>query len=133
MNEPSASNPNGSSVWRGLARRRLLLLPESLWFLAVSVGDVVLTYLLLATTGHEDSPFRVGESNPVAGYILDHWGVRRLIYFKFATVALVIAIAEFVEAKKPKVGHAILRFGTLVVGCVVVYSLILWSLSRPVS
>lgn len=111
----------------------MLLLPESLWFIAASVADILLTSVLLMATVDEHAPFRVREGNPVAGYILDHWGLERLVYFKLGMTAVVIAIAEVVATKRQDLGRRILRFGTIVVGAVVAYSLVLLLLSQRVS
>ncbi len=40
------------------------------------------------------------ESNPVARYFLNHWGVKGLIYFKMAVVAFVCVIAQIVATRR---------------------------------
>lgn len=63
------------------------------------------------------------ESNPVARYFLDHWGVKGLLYFKMAVVAFVCVIAQIVATKREASGRFLLIVGTIVVSAVVIYSL----------
>ncbi|HMP17502.1 MAG TPA: DUF5658 family protein, partial [Gemmatales bacterium] len=57
----------------------------------VSIGDLGMTYFLLSY----DSQFY--ESNPIANWFFEHWNIAGMTFFKFAVVAFVIIIAEFVE------------------------------------
>lgn len=91
-------------------------------FLLVSALDVFMTFILLY-----DGQFE--ESNPVARYFLDRWGLAGMIYFKFALAALVCCISQIVARKKPHLARFVLQFGTVVVACVVLYSL--WLFLQP--
>jgi len=118
--------PKGSeSVWTLLLRRPLPLQRESALFLLVSALDVFMTYLLLRTSAEDMGGPRFYESNPVPGYFLDSWGLRGVICFKFAMVAVVEVIAQIVALKQVETARRLLEFGTLIVGGVVVYSLML--------
>jgi hypothetical protein len=62
----------------------------------------------------------------VADYFFAHWGMRGMIYFKMAMTAFVCVISQFVALKKPGHGEFILKAGTLIVGGVVIYSLVMF-------
>ena len=75
-----------------------------------------MTYLLL-NLGN----FR--ESNALANFFLERFGMNGMIFFKFAIVAFVCVIAQIVATQKIKLARWLLNFGTLLVGLVVIYSL----------
>lgn len=85
-------------------------------FVLVSVLDFVATYILLHHGG-----FR--ESNPLALYFLHHWGPRGMLYFKGVMTGVVCVISQIVAVHKPETAQRLLQFGTLVVACVVIYSI----------
>ncbi len=114
-----------NSPFAVLFRRELPLQRESSLFLLVSALDVFMTYLLLAHSGEEGGGPRFYESNPVARTFMFYWGVRGLVYFKFAMVAVVEVIAQIVALKRVETARRLLEFGTVVVGGVVIYSLTL--------
>ena len=105
--------------WRSLLRvgglRR-----ETLRYVLVSVLDLFMTYILLAQKG-----MHFIESNPVAGRFFADYGLKGMVYFKFAMVALVCVIAQIVVRRRPLVAKWLLNWATLVVAGVVVYSLML--------
>ena len=92
---------------------------ESLLFVLVSAMDVFMTYILLSQSG---SVVFV-ESNPVARFFIAEWGPKGMIYFKFAMVAFVCVLAQFIARRKPRVARWLLLGATGVVSLVVVYSL----------
>jgi len=92
---------------------------ETVWFLFVSALDVFMTYLLIRQPGYT-------EGNPLAAYFLNHWGVKGMVYFKFAMVAFVCVITQIIARSREDIARRILQFATLVVGGVVVYSLTLY-------
>jgi hypothetical protein len=96
---------------------------ETALFLLVCALDLFMTYVLLRRGG-----FR--ESNPVADWFLMRWGFPGMIVFKFATAAVVTVIAQVVAEKRVRTARWLLRFGTLIVGSVVVYSLVLFLRQR---
>ena len=97
---------------------------ELVWFILVNALDVFMTYWMLQHGG-----FR--ESNPVAEFFLYRWGHRGLIYFKFGIVAFVCVIAHIVGQRQPVLASRMLKVGTLIVFCVVVYSFLLYSRGAP--
>ena len=113
------------TVWQTVLRRPLPLQRESALFVIASVLDVMMTYLLLAWVAGPDGRALFYESNPVARYVLDGWGVRGIVFFKFANVAFVETIAHLVALKRIELARRLLEFGTLVVSAVVLYSMVL--------
>ncbi|MDB4637863.1 DUF5658 family protein [Planctomycetaceae bacterium] len=91
---------------------------ETSVFILVSMLDVFMTYILLRS-GH----FR--ESNPIADFFIRHWGGKGMIYFKLSMTAFVCVLTQIIALKKPSSAEFVLRIGTLIVGCVVIYSLVL--------
>ena len=91
---------------------------ETSVFILVSMLDVFMTYILLRS-GH----FR--ESNPIADFFIRHWGGKGMIYFKLSMTAFVCVLSQIIALKKPASAEFILKIGTLIVGCVVIYSLVL--------
>ena len=103
------------------ARKKLPLESETTIFILVNVLDFVMTWWMLL---HREMGFgNFYESNPVARFFLDHWGVRGLLYFKMAVVAFVCVIAQIVATKREASGRFLLIVGTIVVSAVVIYSL----------
>lgn len=98
---------------------------ELSWFILVGAMDVFMTYLILRFSAEGRTQNPLIEGNPLARMILHRWGIRGMVFFKFIMVAVVAVIAEVVGKTRPHVGRNLLRFGTLVVGGVVIYSLML--------
>lgn len=92
---------------------------ETRAFILVNVLDIVMTWILLNRGDH------FYESNPLAKYIQDHWGNNGMVYFKLSIVAFVCIIVQIVNQRRPDRARMILTLGTLIVGCVVIYSLVL--------
>jgi len=105
----------GRSFWK----HQLPLERETCIFILVNALDVFMTYLLLVT-----GSFR--ESNQLANYFIARWGIKGMVYFKFALVAVVTVIAQIVARKKMTTGRNLLNFGSLIVAGVVIYSFILF-------
>jgi len=111
MEETPSEEKKRGSFWN----HQLPLERETCVFILLNALDVFMTYIMLVT-GH----FR--ESNQIANYFLAGWGIKGLVYFKFALVALVTSIAQIVARKKFATGRNLLNFGSLIVGGVVIYS-----------
>ncbi len=99
--------------------RALPLESETSAFVLVNALDLMVTYLLL-WRGPEFL-----ESNPLAAAILSRAGFRGLIAFKFAIVAMVCLIAQTIALKQILTARIVLLAGTIVVGLVVAYSVVL--------
>lgn len=84
-------------------------------FILMNALDVFMTYWMLNHGG-----FR--ESNPIALYFINHWGVKGMVGFKFSVVAFVCILAHIVGQYRPERASQMLVVGSLIVGGVVVYS-----------
>ena len=102
-------------------RQKLPLETETTIFILVNVLDFAMTWWMLL---HREMGLgNFYESNPVARYFLDHWGVKGLLLFKMAVVAFVCVIAQIVATKREASARFLLVVGALVVSAVVIYSL----------
>lgn len=123
MNEPIRSEETpDAGVLVSLLKRRLPLEAESAVYILVNAFDVWTTYLLLS----RGTIFI--ESNPVARYFIESWGLRGMVYFKFGLVAFVLVTCQMIAARS-RVGLArgVLWCATVLVSAVVIYSLtLLW-------
>ena len=93
---------------------------ETLFLVLVSGLDVVMTYNLL-TRG--DGGFT--ESNPIARYFLDRWGMPGMAYFKMTMTLLVCVITQIVARKNSVLAKQVLELATLIIVVVVIYSVVL--------
>lgn len=113
--EKSSSRRKKSSFFRG----QLPFEHETALFLLVSVFDVLMTYFMLRSG-------RFYEANPIARFFINHWGPRGMVYFKFAVVAFICVLTQIIATRKPILAERVLQFATVIVSCVVVYSLVLF-------
>jgi len=120
VRQPDHRSPLGRLFFWGF-RQKLPLEHETALFILVNVLDFATTYYMLMHREQGDGSFY--ESNPVAQYFLNHWGVRGLLLFKMAVVAFVCVVAQIVATKKASSARLLLVAGTIVVSIVVVYSL----------
>lgn len=110
-----------ASFWQAARERRLVLLEtETAWFVLVSALDFAVTFILL---NHEDILFV--ESNPIAAYFLNRWGVKGLFFFKLIIVGVVVSICQFVARHNALLARRVLFLGTAIVSGVVIYSVLL--------
>jgi hypothetical protein len=112
-------------IWETLFRLPLPLQRESGLYLIVSVLDVLMTCLLLADLTGVTGQAIFYESNPVARYFFEGWGLSGIIFFKFGMVAFIEIISQIVALKNEAAGRRLLEFGTLIVSVVVIYSMYL--------
>lgn len=120
MKTTNSRSPLGRLFFWGF-RQKLPLEHETALFILVNVLDFATTYYMLMHREQGDGSFY--ESNPVAQYFLNHWGVKGLLLFKMAVVAFVCVVAQIVATKKASSARLLLVAGTIVVSIVVVYSL----------
>lgn len=97
-----------------------MLQKECLLFVLVSALDVFMTYILLSHGGGQ-----FVESNPVARFFIHGWGAKGMVYFKFATVAIVCFLAQIIARHRPQTARYLLLGATALVAGVVIYSLAL--------
>ncbi|WP_240928108.1 DUF5658 family protein [Thalassoroseus pseudoceratinae] len=110
---------HGNEPSKNILRGHLPFEHETTLYVFVSALDVFMTYILMRTGTFQ-------EGNPVARYFFDRWGMKGMIYFKFGMVAFVLVLAQIIATKRPKVAEYLIKFATLVVGGVVVYSFYLF-------
>ena len=60
-------------------------------------------------------------------FLVQRWGFHALISFKLIIVAFVCVVAQIVALKNVRTARALLIIGTVMVGLVVVYSMLLFS------
>jgi len=84
----------------GLASRPVRYPDHYLWYVLAASLDLMVTNYLLVYKGFY-------EANAIADRVIDMGGFPGLIVFKFATVALVVWICEYVGAQRPRVGRGL--------------------------
>lgn len=98
-------------------KRELPLESETCLFIFVNLLDFFLTYW-----GLWHGFLR--ESNPIARWFLDGWGlINGLLMYKLALVIIVCGIAQIVALERPQTARKLLLGTSLIVGIVVIYSL----------
>ncbi len=110
---------------RSFFTSNLPLETETSRFILANALDLFMTFLLLYFSNRGWMTKNVVESNPVAQFFISRWSTAGLVFFKFGVVAFVVVIAQIVARKKPGTAKLLLNAGTLFVGAVVVYSLLL--------
>ncbi len=109
----SANHPtlvsNRPVSWRGLLEF------EKTMFVVFNLMDIVMTYLLLNTGSFY-------ESNPIANFVLDGWGIVGMAAFKLVLVAFVLLIANVVAIWRIGTARKLLYLGSFMIGTVVTYS-----------
>lgn len=103
-------------------RKGFPLETEVSWFVLVSILDILTTFLALRYSAEGRLRATIIESNPVALWVMTHWGIVGMAVFKLAMTGLVVAIAIGIESRRPTVSRLLLWGGTAVVAAVVVYS-----------
>ena len=122
--QPVRERPKSAKEILGVAA----LQQETLLFVLVSAMDVFMTYILLSQDGGQ-----FVESNPVARFFIYGWGVKGMVYFKFAMVAFVCVLSQIIARHRPRTARWLLLGATAVVALVVAYSLKLLVLHGKIS
>ena len=102
---------------------KLPLETETTRFILVSTLDIFMTYLALRFSAEQRTSSSIGEGNPVADYFIHNWGIRGMVFFKMFMVGFIVILAQLIARKRLTYGRWVLNFGTVLVACVVVYSL----------
>lgn len=114
---------NVQSEGGNLFRRSLPLETETARFILVSVLDIVMTYLVIRYS-HEGRTFAlIGEGNPLPAMFISRWGIPGMVVFKMIIVAFVTVLAQVIARYSILKARFMLNFGTVIVSCVVCYSL----------
>ncbi len=122
---PDSSEPECDALWK-LLHGQLPLEKETVFFILASALDVFMTYLVLRYSADGKLQADIVESNPVAAWFFNRWGMKGMVYFKFAVVALVCVIAQVVYRKRPVTASVLLKGATMLVAGVVIYSFFLF-------
>jgi hypothetical protein len=101
---------------------------QASWFLLANFLDATFTWILLTRGVQSGDPLLVGmETNQIAAYFLNHWGLKGLFAFKLGLVAFVCLIGLLIALRHEDRARNVLNFGTLVVTGVVLYSVWLYA------
>jgi hypothetical protein len=101
---------------------------ETLIFVLLSAVDLFVTYFLL----HQNlQNLEFVEANPVARFFLYRWGLKGMVYFKFAMVAVVCVVTQIIARWRPRTARILLWFAIAVMFYVVVYSVRLYRAHAP--
>ena len=111
----SAESPSRASDVKHLLTGKLPLQDQTTYFVLVNALDIFLTYLHLRSGNVE--------ANQIAKFFIDHWNVTGMVAFKMSIVAIVCVIAQVVALTGLKKASWLLNFGTLIITCVVAYSI----------
>lgn len=115
-----------ASLWQAARERRLVLLEtETAWFVLMSALDFAVTLILLNQPGLNNQEMLFFESNPIAAYFLNRWGIKGLLFFKAFIVGVVVLICQFVARHNALLARRVLFLGTAIVSGVVIYSVLL--------
>jgi hypothetical protein len=112
MGEPA---PVGSGSWLTLLRRPMVLKRESVGFLLLSVADLVISRIYFSW----GNLWWGYEVNPLAAYVLRHYGVPGLAVYKLTITAVVLVACQAIYDKYPRLARAILVGGCLAFSWVV--------------
>jgi hypothetical protein len=82
------------------------------WLLLLSSLDVMLTWVILLFGG--------SEVNPLARWIIDHYGLTGMIIYKFALIVFFITICEIVGTLRDSTGWLLSRLSVLI-ACIPVF------------
>ena len=96
---------------------------ETILYILLSAADLFVTYFLLQ---QDLEHLQFVESNPIARFFLDHWGLKGMIYFKFGMVAAVCVLTQIIARWRPRTARLVLIFAIVVVTYVLVYSVRLY-------
>lgn len=109
-----------AAFWGAARQRKLPLETETAWFVLVSALDFFMTYIMLM---HPE--IRFVESNPIALFFLNHWGIKGLLGFKLAIVTFVVVLCQIIAQHNQRLARRVLYAGTTIVAAVFVYSVLL--------
>ncbi|HID22856.1 MAG TPA: hypothetical protein EYP14_10720, partial [Planctomycetaceae bacterium] len=101
------------SLLRTLFGRDLPLERETALFIFVSALDVFMTYVLLRHSAEGRTVHIFTESNAIARYFLNHWGIKGMVIFKFAMVAVITVLTQLIAMRRLETARRLLTVATL--------------------
>lgn len=104
-----------------MSRKHVELAQEYLAFVLLNLFDLFLTGYIFRHDGME--------ANGIAVWVLDRWGLRGFVVFKFLLVLVVVLACEGITTKKPKTAKYLIVGGCLVYLGIVIYESILIALN----
>ncbi len=115
--QPARSGKERKSASNFLTRK-LPLQNQTTLFILINTLDIFMTYILMQ--------FGANEANPIANYFFQKYNIKGMIFFKLMIVAAVCVIAQIVATKSIGKGKNLLTLGSILVGAVVIYSVLLF-------
>ena len=101
-----ASVDVGGSKLTSLLTRHMRYPNTYVWLLLLSSMDIMLTWVILLFGG--------AEVNPIARWIIDHYGLPGMIIYKFALIVFFISICEIVGTLRDSTGWLLSKFSVLI-------------------
>lgn len=106
-----------SGLIPGVRSRHVLYPNQYVWYVLVSSLDLIMTNTVM-------THFGAREVNTIADKAIQLFGFWGLIGLKFATVVVVIAICEFVGARRPALGKKIAEWAVAISAVPVVVAIV---------
>ena len=106
-----------AATLRFLFRDHSRLRTEAVVLVLFSLGDLLMTYLLLWQGGN------FYEANPVADFFYSRWNIAGMTMFKFGLVGFILVLSEVIERHRPGLGRAIMILGCVTALAVTVHGL----------
>ncbi|MFK7790643.1 MAG: DUF5658 family protein [Phycisphaeraceae bacterium] len=97
------------SLLKHLLTRHMRYPNSYAWLLLVSSMDIMMTWVILLFGG--------AEVNPLARWIIDHYGLPGMIVYKFALIVFFICICEIVGTLRDRTGRLLSKV-SVAIGCV---------------
>jgi hypothetical protein len=102
-------------------RSQIRLERETCLFALASALDFLMTWSLLRCQC-PTADVEFVESNPVASFFLNNWGLIGLIVFKLVMVCVVAAVCQAIASRRIGAARRVLQFAAVAASLVVVYS-----------
>jgi len=97
---------------------------ETALYILLSIADLLITHFLLR---QQIENLQFVEANPVAREIINHWGPKGMVYFKFGMVAFICVLTQIIARYRPFTARLVLFFAIVMMLYVVIYSVRLYA------
>jgi hypothetical protein len=103
------------------------------WFILLAALDILLTYMILSPLFGD----RGREVNAVAEWVIEQYGLFGMVVYKYALVAVVVTICQYVGRRQPAKGRRLAEWSVAITAIPVVVSMVLmlvdvYALVQPV-